>query len=103
MSLLDTIVKGSDNPLNITVSGVNLLTQTDIEVIFGAETYTLLNNPDIVIRTSETVLSLNLGGTAETKSSHLIIKVFNTQNPRPEGYTITNKCLGNLPMPKLCT
>lgn len=98
----DTIVKGSDNPVSITIEGFDLTTATDIEVVFGVETYTLINNPTVINVISATQLDLNLGGTDEINPSFLDIKVFTETYPRPEGFTLTNKCLGNLKRPKLC-
>ena len=107
--LLDTIIRNSGNPVVINVSGafsdgspISLSVFNDIEVVFGGETYTLLSDPDQVTVASSDRLELFLGGTSETRSSHFTIKAFNATYPRPEGYTLTNKCLGNLSMPKLC-
>lgn len=109
MSLLDTIIKGSGNPIVLNLSGVfaddtvfSLQTMTDIEVVFGAETYTLLSDPSVVVVDSDTRLELYLQGTSETQSSHLNIKVFNAAHPRPLGYSVTSACLANLARPKIC-
>ena len=107
--VFDVIVKGSGNPISLDVIGtfddgssVDLTNLNDIEVIFGEETYTLLSNPDVIRVISSTVLNLMLDETDETSPSFLDIKIFTDTYPRPEGYTLTNKCLGNLDRPKLC-
>ena len=81
---------------------LNLQTLTDIEVVFGAEIYTLLIDPAVVVVASDTRLELYLQGTAETQSSHFNIRVFNAAHPRPLGYAVTSACLGNLERPKIC-
>lgn len=103
----NTIIKGRDNPVVIEFSfdvptdpSFGLSNFTDIHVFFGQETYTLLNDPDVVIVNSDTQLQLNLGGTSEIVPSYFTIVGFN--NTYLDGYELTSKCQGNLGIPKLC-
>lgn len=100
--ILDTNIKGSGNAIVLTIHGFDLNTADDIELVYGSETYTLLNNPEVINVVSSEELSLSLGGTSETSSPFLVIKVFTGTYPRPEGFTLTNKCLGNLARPSIC-
>lgn len=109
MSELDVITKGSGNPVSLIISGtfsdgsaIDLHALTDIDVDFGAETYSLANDPSIVVVESSVQLDLFLNATTETQSSHFDIKIFDSNYPRPLGYTITSACLGNLSRPKIC-
>ena len=58
-------IANADNLVVLNFVDAFLSTATDIKVIFGAETYTKLLNPTIVIVDSDTQLSLNLSDTAE--------------------------------------
>jgi hypothetical protein len=66
------VIANKDNLVVYVFGGINLTLATDIKVQFGAELYTLLLNPAVVIVTSATELSLNLSATAE------VGKVFST-------------------------
>lgn len=103
----DIIVKGRDNPVVIDFTfqvegfpNFGLISFTDMEVIFGTETYTLLLDPTIVVVNSNTQLQLNLGDTAEEFPSYLVITGFNVDYP--DGYVLTSKCLANLTIPRMC-
>jgi len=66
------VIANKDNLVVYVFGGIDLTAATDIQVQFGAESYTLVNDPLIVIVTSATELSLNLSATAE------VGKVFST-------------------------
>jgi len=66
------VIANKDNLVVYVFRGIDLTAATDIQVQFGAESYTLVNDPLIVIVTSATELSLNLSATAE------VGKVFST-------------------------
>ena len=66
------VIANKDNLVVYVFRGIDLTSATDIQVQFGAESYTLVNDPLIVIVTSATELSLNLSATAE------VGKVFST-------------------------
>ena len=108
MSELDTITN-TLRPVSLMITGlysnddpINLQSLDDIEVVFGAETYTLINDPSVVVVESSGQLDLFLGGTAETMPSHFNIKIFDSNYPRPLGYPVTSACLANLSRPKIC-
>ncbi len=93
---------GRNNPvrLNVDIEGATLNDFTDIQVTLGADTRTLLLNPLNVVVESPTVLALYFYDTTETKANNWIIRAINANNPF--GIIITNKCKGNLSLPKLC-
>ena len=66
------VIANKDNLVVYVFGGINLTSATNIQVQFGAESYSLANDPLIVIVTSATELSLNLSATAE------VGKVFST-------------------------
>lgn len=66
------VIANKDNLVVYVFGGIDLTLATDIQVQFGAESYTLINDPLIVIVTSATELSLNLSATSE------VGKVFST-------------------------
>jgi hypothetical protein len=87
------VIANKDNLVVYNFGGVDLTLATDIQVQFGAESYSLLLNPTVVIVTSATELSLNLSATAE------VGKVFSTVTYFDAGSTlgtdITSRELGN--------
>ena len=66
------VIANKDNLVVYVFGGIDLTLATDIKVQFGAESYSLINDPLIVIVTSATELSLNLSATTE------VGKVFST-------------------------
>lgn len=66
------VIANKDNLVVYVFGGIDLTIATDIQVQFGAEAYSLINDPLIVIVTSATELSLNLSATTE------VGKVFST-------------------------
>ena len=66
------VIANKDNLVVYVFGGIDLTSATNIQVQFGAESYSLANDPLIVIVTSATELSLNLSATAE------VGKVFST-------------------------
>lgn len=87
------VIANKDNLVVYVFGGIDLTLATDIKVQFGAESYTLLLDPLIVIVTSATELSLNLSATAE------VGKVFSTvtyiDGASVNGTDITSRELGN--------
>jgi hypothetical protein len=87
------VIANKDNLVVYVFGGVDLTSATDIQVVFGSETYSLINDPLIVIVTSATELSLNLSATAE------VGKVFSTvtyfDGASVNGTDITSQELGN--------
>ncbi|HHZ95120.1 MAG TPA: hypothetical protein EYN67_06085 [Flavobacteriales bacterium] len=87
-------IANADNLVVLNFVDAFLSTATDIKVIFGAETYTKLLNPTIVIVDSDTQLSLNLSDTAEVGKIFVTIKRFDGGSVY--GSDITSRELGNL-------
>ena len=87
------VIPNKDNKVVYVFSGVDLTLSTDIQVEFGSESYSLINDPLIVIVTSATELSLNLSATLE------VGKVFSTvtyfDGASVNGTDITSRELGN--------
>jgi len=87
-------IANADNLVVLTFEGAFLDTADDIKVFFGAETYTKLLDPTIVIVDSATQLSLNLSGTSEVGKIFVTIKRFDGASVN--GSDITSRELGNL-------
>ena len=87
-------IANADNLVVLNFDGAFLSTADDIKVFFGAETYTLLLNPTVVIVDSDTQLSLNLSDTAEVGKIFVNIKRFDSGSTY--GSDITSRELGNL-------
>jgi hypothetical protein len=88
------VIPNSDNLVALTFAGAFFSTATDVKVIFGAETYTSLLDPTIVIINSDDQLSLNLSDTAETGKVFVTIKRFDVDSVY--GTDITSRELNNL-------
>lgn len=87
------VIPNKDNLVVYTFSGVDLTLATDIQVQFGAESYSLVSNPTIVIVTSATELSLNLSATAEVGKVYSTVTYFDGASVN--GTDITSRALGN--------
>jgi hypothetical protein len=87
-------IANADNLVVLNFVDAFLSTATDIKVVFGAETYTKLLNPTIVIVDSDTQLSLNLSDTLEVGKIFATIKRFDALSVK--GSDITSRELGNL-------
>ena len=87
------VIANKDNLVVYVFGGIDLTLATNIQVQFGAESYSLANDPLIVIVTSATELSLNLSATLE------VGKVFSTvtyfDGASVYGTDITSRELGN--------
>jgi hypothetical protein len=87
------VIANKDNKVVFVFAGIDLTLATDILIEFGAESYSKLLNPLIVIVDSATELSLNLSATAE------VGKVFATVTYKDAasvyGTDITSRQLGN--------
>lgn len=88
------VIPNKDNKAVFTFAGVDLTLATDISVVFGAETYTLLLNPTIVIRDSATQLSLDLSATSEVGQKYVTVTYFDSGSVN--GTDITSQELNNL-------
>ena len=87
------VIANKDNLVVYVFGGIDLTLATDIQVQFGAESYTLVNDPLIVIVTSATELSLNLSATAEVGKVFSTVTYFDDASLL--GTDITSRELGN--------
>ena len=87
------VIPNKDNLVAYIFGGVDLTLATDIQVQFGAESYSLVSNPTIVIVTSATELSLNLSATAEVGKVYSTVTYFDGASVN--GTDITSRALGN--------
>ena len=87
------VIPGADNKVVYVFGGIDLTSATNIEVQFGAESYSLANDPLIVIVTSATELSLNLSATLEVGKVFSTVKYFDGASVL--GTDITSQELGN--------
>lgn len=87
------VIANKDNLVVYTFAGVDLTLATDVQVQFGAESYSLISNPTIVIVTSATELSLNLSATAEVGKVYSTVTYFDGASVN--GTDITSRALGN--------
>lgn len=87
------IIPNKDNKVVYVFGGIDLTLATDIQVQFGSESYSLINDPLIVIVDSATELSLNLSATAETGRVFSTVTYFDGASVN--GTDITSQALGN--------
>lgn len=87
------VIANKDNLVVYVFGGIDLTVATDIQVQFGAESYSLLLDPLIVIVTSATELSLNLSATAEVGKVFSTVTYFDGASTL--GTDITSRELGN--------
>jgi hypothetical protein len=87
------VIANKDNLVVYVFGGIDLTSATDIQVAFGAESYSLVNDPLIVIVTSATELSLNLSATAEVGKVFSTVTYFDGASVL--GTDITSRELGN--------
>ena len=87
------VIANKDNLVVYVFGGVDLTLATDIQVQFGSESYSLVNDPLIVIVTSATELSLNLSATAEVGKVFSTVTYFDSASVL--GTDITSRELGN--------
>ena len=87
------VIPDKDNKVVFVFAGVVLTDATNIVVKFGSETYSVADDPTLVVATSATELTLDLSGTAE------VGKVFATvtylDGSSTNGTDITSRALGN--------
>jgi hypothetical protein len=87
------VIANKDNLVVYVFGGIDLTSATDIKVQFGAESYSLISDPLIVIVTSATELSLNLSATAEVGKVFSTVTYFDGASVL--GTDITSRALGN--------
>jgi hypothetical protein len=94
------IIKGSNDFVEITFSGVDLTAFTRVEATFGADTRDSVADPSNVVVVNATTLRLFFGDTAETSKNYWTITGYDLSAPL--GVTLTSKCVGNLPATRVC-
>ena len=94
------IIKGRNNAVVITFSGVDLTTFTKIDATYGSDTRNSTDNPDDVVVDSATQLSLFYGDTTETENQYWEIIGFSATFTL--GLELTSECLGNLGRSTVC-
>ena len=87
------VIANKDNLVVYVFGGIDLTLATNIQVQFGAESYSLANDPLIVIVTSATELSLNLSATLEVGKVFSTVTYFDGASVL--GTDITSRELGN--------
>lgn len=95
------IIKGRNNAVVITFSGVDLTDfTTKIEATYGDDTRNDVDDPLDVVVDSATQLSLFYGDTTETENQYWQIIGFSPTFPL--GLELTSECLGNLGRSTVC-
>ena len=90
---LNTVIPNKDNLVTFIFGGIDLQLASDIQVQFGAESYSLVNDPTIVIVDSATNLSLDLSNTSEVGKIFATVTYFDGGSTN--GTDITSRELGN--------
>lgn len=88
------VIPNKDNLVVLTFGGVDLTLATDIQILFGSESFTKLLDPTIVIVDSATQLSLDLSSTSEV--GRIFVTVTYVDGASVNGTDITSQELGNL-------
>jgi len=88
------VIPNKDNKVVLTFSGVDLTLATDLKILFGSESYSLLLDPTIVVVDSATQLSLDLSATSEVGRIFLTATYFDGASTN--GTDITSQELSNL-------
>ena len=87
------VIASKDNKVVFVFGGIDLTLATNIVVNFGSETYSVINDPLIVVVSSATELSLNLSATAEVGKIFATVTYFDGASVN--GTDITSQELGN--------
>ncbi len=77
----------------------------DLKVTWIGVDYTLLLNPEVVVVVSNTQLQLNLGSVTNVGDFATYLHIEGTNDTYPVGneYILSNRCLGNLHIPRICS
>lgn len=90
---LNLVIPNKDNKVVFVFGGIDLTSNTNIVVDFGSETYSIANDPAIVVVTSATELTLDLSGTSEVGKIFATVTFFDGSSVN--GTDITSRELGN--------
>ncbi len=88
------VIPNKDNKVVFVFGGIDLTTNTNIVVTFGAETYSIQSDPQLVEVISATELSLDLSSTAELGRIFATVTFFASSSVN--GTDITSRELGNV-------
>lgn len=94
------IIQGTNDFVEITLSGVDLTTFDRVQATLGTDTRDSVSNPGSVVIVDASTLRLFFGDTVETGSHYWQIIGFNVAAPL--GVTLTSKCVGNLEPTAIC-
>ena len=90
--MANDIIKDRDNPVTISVSGVNLELFTDIKVNFGDDERSLNANPESIKVISATEIELYFNDTTETNSNYW--EIIGYDAVKTKGHEITGPNVG---------
>ncbi len=99
MLLQNVIMKGRDNPVEISFSfyegdfkerGLN--TFSEVKVTLGSNTYSTVDNPDQVYIVNNTDLVLNIGSDPNLTVGTYLPEIIGISNVYTNGYELTGKC-----------
>jgi len=107
MSLSNIIIKGKDNPVRMTITGIkdndgNPVLLTDFNTViakFKNDERDSVNDPNDVLVTDDT-LTLYFGDTSESTAGYWTITGIN--GDYPNGIDLTSCCIGNLGKTEVC-
>ena len=88
------VIPNKDNKVVFVFGGIDLTAATNIVVNFGAETYSLISDPLLVVVNSATELSLDLSSTTEVGQKYITVTYIDGASVN--GTDITSRELGNL-------
>ena len=91
---LNLVIPNKDNLVELEFGGIDLSLATNLVVAFGSETYSLVDDPTIVIVASSTELQLNLSSTAEVGQIFVTVTYFDGGSVN--GTDITSREINNL-------
>lgn len=86
------VIPNKDNKVVFVFSGVDLTLATDIVVTFGAETYSVLLEPNLVVVVDAVTLSIDLKSTSEVGEIFPVVTYFDDNSIN--GTEITSQILG---------
>lgn len=95
--MLNIIYKGNDNPVVIAFTFTDdyeddgLLNFTDILVVVGGESYTLLLTPENVTVVSATELRIKIGDTTSLSAGRYQLTIVGFSDIYDDGYVLTKK------------
>ena len=86
------VIPGKDNRVRFVFDGIDLNLANNLEVTFGSESYSLSNDPNVVIVDSANTLALNLNSTSEKGRVFVTVTYIDAL----KSIDITSQVIGNL-------